>query len=314
MNLKSKKILVGIFSYNEGENLRSIYGQIKTQCKDIDYKIVLLDESDENKSTDIVSEILKDQKVEKLTKGPRKGKSSGYNLLFKYFLDNDFNILLHFDADHVLSGEVVRNLAETIDKGFDVSTCLNKPFKPLNMFQRVLYVLTMPATLEREDGTFVLPLVGHNGAYSRKAVSYIGKIPKGGIDEEMFILSKVLFYNLSYTIVRNSISYFTLPGTLEDYIQSTRRVYGKVKAFNEWHPIMDKNGEESSDPNHVVKKIYSFSPFKIIIQSLLSDLFASIFAPYIFIIRWTLLRTTRIYESDTWEAIETTKILKGGLI
>ena len=310
MNLKTKKILVGIFSYNEGENLRSIYDQIKAQCKGMDCKIVLLDESDENKSKAIVGEILMDRNVEKLTEGARRGKSACYNILFHYFLDHDFNILLHFDADHVLSDQAVRNLAETIDIGFDISTCLNKPFKPVNLFQRVLYVLAMPATLQREDGIFDLPLVGHNGAYNRKAIKAIGNIPTGGIDEETFILSKVLAYNLSHTIVRNSISYFTLPGTLSDYVRSIRRVYGKVKAFYKQNSSMDKSGEESGNSSPIVKKVYSFPPIKIIIRSLLSDPFASVFVPFILIIRWEIMRSAKIYDSDTWEKIETTKILK----
>ena len=311
MNLNAKKILVGIFSYNEGENLRSIYDQIKAQCKGINCKIVLLDESDENKSTAIVGEILMDRNVEKLTEGVRRGKSECYNILFHHFLDHDFNILLHFDADHVLSDQAVLNLAGTIGIGFNISTCLNKPFKPVNLFQRVLYVLTMPATLQREDGIFNLPLVGHNGAYSRKAVEVIGNIPGGGIDEETYVLSKVLAYRLSYTIVKNAISYYTIPGTLSDYMRSTRRVYGKVKAFNEWYS-KNKAGEKFGNPNQIEKKIYSFPPIKFIIRSLLSDPVASMFIPFILIVRWTIMRSAKIYDSDTWEMVETTKTLKQG--
>ena len=309
MNLKAKKILVGIFSYNEGENLRSIYDQIKAQCKGINCKIVLLDESDENKSTAIVGEILMDRNVEKLTEGARRGKSACYNILFHHFLDHDFNILLHFDADHVLSDQAVLNLAGTIDIGFDISTCLNKPFKPVNLFQRVLYVLAMPATLQREDGIFNLPLVGHNGAYSRKSVEVIGNIPGGGINEETYVLSKVLAYRLSYTIVKNAISYHTIPGTLSDYMRSTRRVYGRVKAFNEWYS-KNKAGEKFGNPNQIEKKIYSFPPIKFIIRSLLSDPVASMFIPFILIVRWTIMRSAKIYDSDTWEVVETTKTLK----
>ena len=311
MNLNAKKILVGIFSYNEGENLRSIYDQIKAQCKGINCKIVLLDESDENKSKAIVGEILMDRNVEKLTEGARRGKSACYNILFHYFLDHDFNILLHFDADHVLSDQAVLNLAGTIDIGFDISTCLNKPFKPVNLFQRVLYVLAMPATLQRKDGMFNLPLVGHNGAYSRKAVEVIGNILGVGIDEETYVLSKVLAYRLSYTIVKNAISYYTIPGTLSDYMRSTRRVYGKVKAFNEWYS-KNKAGEKFGNPNQIEKKIYSFPLIKFIIRSLLSDPVASMFIPFILIVRWTIMRSAKIYDSDTWEMVETTKTLKQG--
>lgn len=120
-----------------------------------------------------------------------------------------------------------------------------------------------------------------------------------------------MVYNLSHTIDRISISYFTLPGTLLDYVNSTRRVYGRVKAFNEWHSTVDRDGQESGSPKRNVKKIHSFQPIRIIICSLPSDHFASIFVPFIFIIRWTIIKSAKVYDSDTWETIETTKILKG---
>ena len=310
MVINSRKILIGLFSYNEGENLKEMFYKIKRQSIDLDCSIVLIDESDESNSLAIVNEIVNREGVINLEKGNRRmGKVHGYNLLYAYFLKSDCDILLHFDVDHELSNHAVQLLANSIDSGCDIATCLNKPLKPANFFQRVQYVMTAPATLQRENGIFVLPLVGHNGAYGRKAVEVIGNIPGGGVDEETYVLSKVLDYRLSYTIVKNAISYFTLPGTLSDYIRSTRRVYGKVKAFNEWY-LKNKGDGKFSNANQIEKEIYSFPPMKLIVRSLLSDPVASMFLPFILIVRLTIMRSAKIYDSDTWETTETTKVLK----
>ena len=135
----------------------------------------------------------------------------------------------------------------------------------------------------------------------------------GGINEEIYILSKVLTYHLSYTIVKNAISYFTLPGTLSDYIQSTRRVYGRVKAFNKRY---SKNigGGKSSKHDKIEKEVYSFPPIKFIARSLFSDPVASLLIPFVLIVRWAIMRSAKIYDSDTWEIIETTKVLRGGSV
>lgn len=307
----SRKVLIGLFSYNEGENLREMFDDVKKQSVGLNCKIVLMDESDDSNSLAIVNEIINKEGAINLVKGDRRmGKVHGYNLLYEYFLKSGYDIVLHFDVDHKLSEHALPLFACSIDSGFDIATCLNKPFKPANFFQRVQYVMTEPGTLQRENGTFVLPLVGHNGAYSRKAVEAIGNIPSGGVDEETYVLSRILAYNLSYTIVKNAISYFTLPGTLSDYIRSNRRMRGKIKAFNEWY---DKNKRDGNfgNPNQIEKDIYCFPPMKFIIRSIFSDPVASIFLPFILIIRWTVMRSSKIYDSDTWETIKTTKALKG---
>jgi hypothetical protein len=310
MALDSRKILIGLFSYNEGENLKEMFEEVKRQSIKLNCRIVLLDESDEPKSLALVNEIMREESVINLVKGNvRRGKVFGYNLLYEYFVKYGYDILLHFDVDHELSDQVVPSLCRSIDSGFDVITCLNKPLKPKNLFQRLQYVMTKPATSQRENGTFNFPLVGHNGAYSLRAVKVIGNIPTGGIDEEIYVLSKVLANNLSYTIVNAAISYFNLPGTLSDYIQSTRRVYGKVKAFNNWY-CNSKVIINLSEPKQMEKRIYSFPPLKLLVNSLFSDPIASLFLPFILIVRWTVMRSAKIYDSDTWETIETTKFLK----
>ena len=99
MSLDTKMILVGIFSYNEGENLRNMYNEIKKQRKGLECKIVLVDESDDPESVAILKEILLEDNVEILTHS-RRGKFHGYNVLYDHFLSNDYDILLHFDTNH----------------------------------------------------------------------------------------------------------------------------------------------------------------------------------------------------------------------
>ena len=311
MGIESMKILIGIFSYNERDNLNNTYNDLKRQCRGLNCRIVLIDESEEHESVAIVNKIIKEDNIINICEsGHRYGKVTGYNLLYKHFLENNYDILLHFDADHILSSDAVFNLARAIYSGYDIATCLNKPLKTDNFFQRILMVMDWPATRQREIGNFSLPLVGHNGAYNRKAVITIGNIPNGGINEEMYILYKVMNNNLSHKIVSNAISYNALPGTLSDYIKSTRRIYGKVKAFEEY---IEKNGlrAETGEKMLVRDMIYAKPPPKLILKSLCSDLTASLLVPYIYLIRWGIMRSAKIYDSDFWESLETTKNLKG---
>lgn len=304
----SEKILIGIFSYNEGENLTHMYNQIKLQCKGLNYEIVLIDDSDEVDSVSIVNEIVEKDNTKILRGENRRGKIQGYNLLYDMFLKNDYDVLLHFDADHILSNNAIFYLVKSIHEGFEIATCFNQPIKPIGIFQRALYVMFSPATFQRENRIFDFPLVGHNGAYNRKAVQKIGIIPYGGIDEEMYVLSKVLENDLSYTIVLNAICYFLLPGTLTDYMATLRRISGKVKTFNRY--INAKvTGVKKVDAAALIKKIYSRPPLRVIVKSLFSDPTASMFVPFILFVRWIVIKHAKIYTSDTWVTIKTTKML-----
>lgn len=312
MKLESKKILVGIFSYNEGENLRRMYFELKKQCIGLDSYIILIDESDDPYSIGIVDEIKQSQGSINIRDGHKKrGKVHGYNLLYNYFLNSDYQILLHFDADHTLSEETVLNLSKSIESGFNIATCLNKPLKGTNLFQRALYCMLLPSTIQKENKIFNLPLVGHNGAYDRKAVELIGEIPSGGIDEEAYILSRVFAENLSRVIVTNAISYFVPPGNLSDYIKSTKRVYGRVRTFAKRYRSIGSQSKIEINSISIVNSIYSNPPIRLIIESLFSDIIAAIFVPYIFLVRWAAMESAGDnYTSDTWETIQTSKIFK----
>lgn len=309
MGVVSTKILIGIFSYNEGENLRTIYYELKRQCAHLNCNIVLVDESDEYESLAIVNKIIQEDNVTNIRANyHRRGKVHGYNLLYNYFIKTDCDILLHFDADHILSCNAVSYLAKAIDSGFDIATCLNKPLKGENFFQRILYIMMQPPTMQREIGTFKLPLVGHNGAYNRKAVTKLGEIPIGGVDEEMYVVYKVTNNDLSYTIETKAISYYALPGTLPDYVKTTRRVYGRVKAFEEYI-VKNYLRTAISEKMLIEDMIYSKPPFKLILKSLFSDLIASFFVPYVYLIRWAIMKGAKTYTTDTWDSVKTTKKL-----
>ena len=311
MGIDSKRILIGIFSYNEGENLSNMYYELKRQSKDLCYKIVLIDESDEIRSISIVNEIISSENTVNIRAGQKKrGKVHGYNLLYDYFLGSDYDILLHFDADHVLSGNNVQKLAESIDSNFNIATCLNKPLRCGNFFQRILYIMALPATYLRETGKYTFPLVGHNGAYDRNAVKAIGKIPSGGIDEESYVLAKIIENGLSSTVVQDAISYYALPGTLSDYMRSTRRVYSRVITFEKRYPDLSKVRGSHGHSSNINKTIYSRPQLRTIAKALFSDPIAASIVPYIFLIRFSVMRSAGIYTSDTWETISTTKKMK----
>ena len=305
------KIMIGIFSYNEGKNLERMYYQIKQQCTNLQCEIVLIDESDKQDSLNIVNKIMEKDNVRNIRKKIKKrGKVHGYNVLYDSFIDSDCNILLHFYADHLISENTIFNLAVSINSGCNIATCLNKPLKTKNLFQRILNVLTSPTIYLRETGEFQYPLIGHNGAYDRKAVQCIGKIPSGGAGEEIFILGKVLQNNLKYTIVTQSICYYTYPSNINDYFRSIKRMYSRaktsVKQYSNICLIEDAKGHKLN----VVDLIYKRPSINIIIRAVLSDPFASLFTPYVILVRWVAMHTGGIYTSDTWDSIESTKMLK----
>ncbi len=307
---EEKKIMVGIFSYNEGKNLENMYNQIRTQCIGLLCEIVLIDESNEKESVDIVNRIMEIDNVRNILEvGKRRGKVHGYNVLYDSFLNSDCDILLHFDADHTLSENTVSGLVDAIDLGYNIATCLNKPLKAKNLFQRILNVMSFPATYLRETGEFKYPLVGHNGAYDRKAVQCIHDIPTGGSNEEIFVLGKVLQNNLKSTVVVRSVSYYSQPFTLKDYVHSTKRVYSRAKASMMKYPDVCQIEDGHGNRTNVVDMIYSPPPMKVIFMGILSDPFASLFVPYIMLVRLVVMKTADIYISDTWDTIESTKRL-----
>jgi hypothetical protein len=305
------RIMIGIFSYNEGKNLERIYYQIKQQCTNLQCEIVLIDESDKQDSLNIVNKIMEKDNVRNIRKKIKKrGKVYGYNVLYDSFIDSDCNILLHFDADHLISENTISNLAVSINSGYNIATCFNKPFKTKNLFQRILNVLTFPAIYLRETGEFKYPLVGHNGAYDRKAVQCIGEIPSGGPDEETFILGKVLQNNLKYTIVTQSICYYEYPSNMNDYFRSIKRMYSRAKTSVKKYPNICQIDDSKGHKFNIVDLVYKRPSINIIITAVLSDPFASLFIPYVILIRWVAMHTEGIYTSDTWDSIESTKMLK----
>lgn len=308
---EDRKIMVGIFSYNEGENLENMYNQIRIQSIGLSCEIVLADESNEKESVDIRNKIMEKYNVRNICKTEkRKGKVYGYNALYDSFLTSDCDILIHFDADHVLSENAVSGLVDAIQSGYNIATCLNKPLKAGNLFQRILNVLSFPATYLRETGEFKYPLVGHNGAYDKKAVQCIRVIPSGGSDEETFILGKVLQNNLKSTVVTQSVSYYSQPSNLNDYMRGTKRMYSKTKTAIMRYPEVCQVEDMHGNHTNVVDMIYSRPPMKVILKGILSDPFASLFVPYVMLVRLVVMKTAGIYISDTWETIESTKRLK----
>lgn len=306
MKTNKNRILVGIFSYNEGLNLINTYNQISSQAKSLDKEIVILDESDNRFSLNIVNS-LKDQGIVNLCQNKsRIGKVKSYNLLFEYFLKNDFNTLLHFDADHILSNNAIERLVNVVSSNANLATLLNLPLKPTNFFERCLYVMSLPSIESIKAGKKNYPLVGHNGAYDRLAVESIGEIPLGGVSEELYVLYRSMKCKLNFEIVNDAFSYYQLPSKLSDYLSSIRRNFGKDKSFSSW---MQQNQVNDISYSLISGQIYNIPDLFTIIRSVSTDLFTSFYLPYILLIRWIVIRSLTDSNSDIWEPIQSTKNL-----
>ena len=256
LNEYNVKVMIGIFSYNEGESPRAMYDEIKKQClsSHLSCSIVLLDESDDPRSKRVI-EGIKREGVRNLISGKsRKGKVHGYNQLFKEFLSSGNDVLMHFDSDLSLSHEAVFLMTKSILGGYDIVSGISKPLSQ-NLLQRVLSVMQLPHIWMRESGNFNYPGVGHSGGYSRRAVKNINVIPETGINEEIFVLISAFKYRLKIGVVKGAECFYRPPGTLEDYISSNKRVVGRIKSLEP--SVSTHEPDQILLLNYTIKNIYS---------------------------------------------------------
>ena len=224
-------VLIGIFSYNEGVNLDRVVRSIIQQTAAIDREIMLLDDSTEPFSIKIVSELILEYDLSSKERSEiRKGKAAAMNFLYHYFINSRHSILLHFDADLLLDDQIVFNLIAAIQEGKDLVTGISVPLKGDGIFSCSLSLIAQVFDTSYLNDKSRLPLVGHFGGYSRKAVDIIFPIPER-IVEDMYVLKKAIDYNLIAEVRRDCIGYFGLPSQLDDYLANIRRNTGGNKAF-----------------------------------------------------------------------------------
>ena len=104
--------------------------------------------------------------------------------------------------------------------------------------------------------------------------------------------------------------HYALSLNINDYLQSVKRSYSKAKTTANTHSNISQIKDSKGNQLNVLDLVYRPPSINLIITAVLSDPFASLFAPFVVLVRWAAMNTGEISTSDTWDSIESTKILK----
>lgn len=312
------KIMIGVFSYNEGYNLSNIVKQLFSQTTDLHATIVLMDESDDPNSLKIVQGLISEYHLRHYGDWhSRMGKVPTMNILFQRFLESNCEILLHFDADQILHDDCVTSMLSGLESGFDVVAALSLCLPGRNLFERGIRITLRPGEMLRQQPYYPYPLLGHNGGYSRRAVSEIYPLPETGADEELYILHTAMCKGIKCAVIPSAKVSFRTASNITEYVSSGRRVIGSVKSFidgrfdikSDINPRLNcDNSEYSREKLHL--NIYRRPPFSFILRAMMEDPLASLALPFILIIREALLLSSKPYASNLWEIVNGSKDLR----
>jgi glycosyltransferase involved in cell wall biosynthesis len=315
----TKKIMIGVFSYNEGRNLQNIINQLMEQTNGMEVKIVLMDESDDEGSIEIARNLISEYHLEHYGDWhSRMGKVPWINVLFRHFLESDADILLHFDADQVLYNNCVNEMVNALSQGFDVIAALNLCMPGRNLFERAIRVMVRPGEMLRAMPHYRFPLVGHNGGYSRRALSAIYPLPETGADEELYILYTALLKGMKCAVIPSAKAYFRTVSNISDYISGGRRVIGAEISFVEGRFDTDAHDKSAQnvDKEHEAERkklredIYKRPPLSFIVRAVMEDLPAAMVIPFVLVIRAGIFRSAKPYGSNVWSTVKSTKELQ----
>lgn len=313
------RVMIGIFSYNEGTNLPNIVHEILDQTTVIQSEVVLLDESDDTYSLRLVNQLIEDHGLCNLGgSGKRMGKVHLKNALFKRFIESTCDYLMHFDSDQLIDHDCIRHMLEALEAGADVISALNLSLPGRNFFERAVRITLRPAELSRSVGASKLPLVGHNGGYSRHSVIALFPIPEDGKDEEIWILHKAAACGLRCQIVTNAKTSFRVPASLSDYISSSRRVNASKLKFLGKRSVLKNDASVSGleetavtdDKVQLVAQLDKNPAAYFILHSLKEDPLGSILLPWLLLVRLGIRLSSEPLSIITWSPVRTSKELE----
>jgi hypothetical protein len=306
------KVLIGVFSVNEGRNLERLVGQLLSESTAIDASIVLLDESTDADSLAVVAHLLGEKSVRLLGRTSSvRGKVPALNRLFAEFLAGPAQILLHFDADQSLRAGCVPRMVEEIRSGADLAAAVNYALPGRNWFERAVRLSLRPGELERATGSSSDPLLGHNGAYSRRAVEQLAPVPEHGVNEELFLLCLAEARGLRRVVVTGAAAEFRLPANPRDYVRGAQRVQNRAAAFLAWCARNDPTGELGELAQRVATRVYRLPRGSSMLQALREDPVASLLLPEVLGLKIVVRLRRHPSDSDLWDPVVSSKGLAG---
>lgn len=93
------RVTVGIPTYNRGEQLGDLLENLRQRTsKDIDYEIVVVDDSGRSKHRDVVSAMCAKYGVSYLAHEKNRGVAAGWNTISRYYNGSEFIVILNDDV------------------------------------------------------------------------------------------------------------------------------------------------------------------------------------------------------------------------
>ena len=303
-------ILIGIFSYNEGENLLRTVEAIIKQTEGIEREILLLDESIDHESIEIVQRVVSKYGLTTMKKGKeRKGKAAALNTLYDYFLHSSHSAMLHFDSDLILEEDLISNLVKAIREGMDLVTGISIPLDGRNMIEKSLSMIAQIFDTSNMGLKSNLPLVGHFGSYSRRAVHAIYPIKERTM-EDFYVLEKAFNKGLSMAVVSDCVCYFRLPDNINDLISNIRRNSGAEKRLLS-ESISEEKNQEVLNIYYALHEITLNKPYikKVLPVIARNPLYLALI-PWLLLIRIFIGRFSVEYTSPILNTIPSSKKLR----
>lgn len=301
-------MLVGVFSVNEGRNLEAIVDQVLEEGPGLQASVLLLDESTEPDSLAIVARLLERPGVRRVPRPAGvRGKVPALNALFAEFLGSNADVLLHFDADQSLRPGCVSRMVSAVRDGADLAAAVSYAAPGRTWFERAVRLTQRPGELERSRTGGTDPLLGHNGAYSRRAVQQLAPVPQGGVNEELFLLCLGEARGLRREILTSAAAEFRLPSTPRDYIVGAQRVQNRAAAFLRWCDGNDPTGSLGRRARAVTARVYRPPSPGTILAALGEDPLAGLLLPAVLSLKLWVRFRRRPSDSDVWDPVRSSK-------
>ena len=112
------KALIVLPTYNEVENIQSVYDRIR---KVTDSDILFIDDGSGDGTRDMISKLkTKDGGIFEILRQSKLGLGSAYRVAYKYAIDNKYDVLIQCDADGSHQIEKIPEMLAQIDSGADL--------------------------------------------------------------------------------------------------------------------------------------------------------------------------------------------------
>jgi glycosyltransferase involved in cell wall biosynthesis len=290
---------VGLFSYNEGRNVQRTLDSIAEQLRGTDFQIVLLDDSTEPASLEIIREVREQHpEVIVLSSPLRRGRVRCANEVANHFLRGSRDFLILANSDLQISPGCLESLKISLLKGGDLVATTSQALAGRNLFERTLGLMRQPTESSDLAGVSTLPLIGHLAGLSRRATKAVFPLTEDGSAEDLLALGRALRNNLRCVVDPMAVVRYRLSANIDDYLSSSRRVFGMERAFRQSEAELSKLVKAGT---HV-----AWAP-QVIVNTIRKDPIAALLLPYTLVLRTAARLSMVRTPSPIWKTEQTTK-------